>query len=219
MDIPQFGKAESEQSLALLETILANGPIGFAFLDREFRYVRLNERLAQINGQSAEAHLGQTVEDIIGPKPWAKRRPIIEQALRGQATVDVTLAGPFSSAKGEARHLLASYLPVQTGGVVLGVAVLLRDITEQVQAEQALRISEARKATILEVALDCIITIDGDGRIVEFNPAAERTFGYARLDVLDKAMADLIVPPALRSPCRIRALFGDRRRPDPASAH
>lgn len=198
MDIPQFGKAESEQSLALLETILANGPIGFAFLDREFRYVRLNERLAQINGQSAEAHLGQTVEDIIGPAEWAKRQPIIEQARRGKSTVDVMLPGPFSSAKGEARHLLASYLPVQAEGVVLGVAVLLRDITEQVQAEQALRISEARKATILEVALDCIITIDGEGRIVEFNPAAERTFGYTRLNVLGKVMADLIVPPTLR---------------------
>ena len=199
MDSAPIGKDESEQSPALLETILADGPTGFAFLDPEFRYVRLNERLAQINGQTAEAHLGRTVKDIIGPEQWANRRPIIERAMRGEATLDVLLSGRLSSATGELRHLLASYLPVRANGAVLGVAVLIRDITEQMQAEQALRVSEARKATILEVALDCIITIDGAGRIVEFNPAAERTFGYVREDVQGKLMADLIIPPTLRA--------------------
>jgi PAS domain S-box-containing protein len=42
--------------------------------------------------------------------------------------------------------------------------------------EAALRRSEARKAAILKSALDCIITIDHEGRVVDFNPAAERTF-------------------------------------------
>ncbi len=48
------------------------------------------------------------------------------------------------------------------------------------QTADALRESEARKSAVLEVALDCIIAIDRDGRITEFNPAAEKTFGYAQ---------------------------------------
>jgi PAS domain S-box-containing protein len=62
----------------------------------------------------------------------------------------------------------------------------------------ALGQSEARKAAILDSALDCILTIDHEGCITEFNPAAERTFGYRRDEVVGKELADVIVPPALR---------------------
>ena len=61
-----------------------------------------------------------------------------------------------------------------------------------------LRESAERMRAILESALDCSITMDHEGRVVEFNPAAEKTFGCRRADVIGKAMADLIIPPALR---------------------
>src|SRR3954451_17613106 len=50
----------------------------------------------------------------------------------------------------------------------------------------------------LEAAIDCVIMSDASGRIVEFNPAAERTFGYSREEALGRTMAELIVPPSLR---------------------
>src|SRR4051812_47678616 len=50
----------------------------------------------------------------------------------------------------------------------------------------------------LEAAIDCVIVADAAGRIVEFNPAAERTFGYSRKEALGRTMAELIVPPSLR---------------------
>src|SRR4051812_32865587 len=50
----------------------------------------------------------------------------------------------------------------------------------------------------LEAAIDCVIVADASGRIVEFNPAAERTFGYSRQEALGRTMAELIVPPSLR---------------------
>ncbi len=58
---------------------------------------------------------------------------------------------------------------------------------------------QAHLAGILEVALDCIVTIDHEGRFIDFNPAAERTFGYKRAEVLGREMTDLIVPPAMRA--------------------
>jgi len=61
-----------------------------------------------------------------------------------------------------------------------------------------LRDSERRTRGILDASLDGIVTIDARGRVLEFNPAAERTFGYRRSDVLGREMAELIVPPALR---------------------
>jgi PAS domain S-box-containing protein len=51
---------------------------------------------------------------------------------------------------------------------------------------------------ILDASMDCIISIDHDGRIIEFNPASEQTFGYAREQVIGCELADLIIPPSLR---------------------
>src|SRR5256712_7530164 len=61
-----------------------------------------------------------------------------------------------------------------------------------------LRESEARRAAILDTALDSVIAMDHEGRIVDFNPAAEQTFGYRRDEVIGKTLAETIVPPSLR---------------------
>jgi PAS domain S-box-containing protein len=58
--------------------------------------------------------------------------------------------------------------------------------------------SEVLSSTMVELSLDCIVSIDHEGRVIEFNPAAEATFGYKRADVLGKLMAELIIPPHLR---------------------
>ncbi|MDB5389015.1 MAG: sensor signal transduction histidine kinase, partial [Planctomycetaceae bacterium] len=72
------------------------------------------------------------------------------------------------------------------------------DMHDRKRAEDELQRSEARKTAILDSALDCIMTIDHEGRITEFNPAAERTFGYQRENVLGKLLAEVIIPPSLR---------------------
>ncbi len=68
----------------------------------------------------------------------------------------------------------------------------------QAEAADALRESEARKSAVLEVALDCIIAIDREGRITEFNPAAVQTFGYTLEEARGRTVAETIIPPALR---------------------
>jgi len=66
------------------------------------------------------------------------------------------------------------------------------------QEEMELKRSEVRKAAIVDSALDCIVTIDHEGCITEFNPPAERTFGHRRDEVLGKHLADIIIPPSMR---------------------
>jgi PAS domain S-box-containing protein len=66
------------------------------------------------------------------------------------------------------------------------------------QQDLALRESEARKGAMFDSALDGIISIDSQGRIIEFNPAAEQIFGYNRAQALGQNMAELIVPASLR---------------------
>jgi PAS domain S-box-containing protein len=81
----------------------------------------------------------------------------------------------------------------------------LGQLIERGRAEERIRVSNERRRAILEAALDCVITIDERGRVVEFNPAAERIFGYGRDEAIGREMAELIIPPALRA--RHRAGF------------
>jgi PAS domain S-box-containing protein len=94
-------------------------------------------------------------------------------------------------------------IPVSVGVAVVDRATneavaFVHDLTERKRAETAARESEARKAAVMEAALDAIVLMDHHGRITDFNPAAERTFGYARDEVIGRPLADVLVPPHLR---------------------
>ncbi len=77
-------------------------------------------------------------------------------------------------------------------------AALEQEVRTRQQAETAARNSQARNDAILDVALDCVILMDAGGCIVQFNPAAERTFGYAASEAVGHQLADLIIPPDQR---------------------
>jgi diguanylate cyclase (GGDEF)-like protein/PAS domain S-box-containing protein len=114
----------------------------------------------------------------------------------------------------------AMAFPILQGGAVVGVIEFfsqdVREPNEELQnlmaaigsqigqfigrkeVEQAVLDSEALKTAMFESALDSVITIDHQGRILEFNTAAEQMFGYERNDVIGKELAELIIPPVLR---------------------
>ena len=101
---------------------------------------------------------------------------------------------------GTVKWAAASYQPIyDSDETYLGSRWSVRDISDRKAAEEELRGSEATKRAIVDSSLDCIITMDHEGRVVEFNPAAEATFGYERKKVVGKHLADLIIPPSLRS--------------------
>lgn len=68
------------------------------------------------------------------------------------------------------------------------------DITERKRAEDALRESEARTRSIIETALDAVITVDRDGLVTAWNSQAERTFGYSAQEAMGRKLSDLIIP-------------------------
>jgi PAS domain S-box-containing protein len=93
----------------------------------------------------------------------------------------------------------------RTGELAATDEELRKEIAERKSVEERLRQeekefkrSEAHKAAILDSSLDCIVAMDHQGCITEFNPAAERTFGYGRENVVGKHLADILVPPSLR---------------------
>jgi PAS domain S-box-containing protein len=74
----------------------------------------------------------------------------------------------------------------------------MADVSERKRAEAVLREREARYRAVLESAMDAFVAMDREGRVTEFNPAAERMFGRARDAVLGRDLAELIIPPSFR---------------------
>jgi len=72
---------------------------------------------------------------------------------------------------------------------------IVRDITERKHAEEALRQAEEQMRAVFENVIDGIITIDGRGEVIAFNPAAERLFGYDRAEVVGRNIRMLMPEP------------------------
>jgi diguanylate cyclase (GGDEF)-like protein/PAS domain S-box-containing protein len=111
--------------------------------------------------------------------------------------------------RGDSRERIAAFVegrpgPDRPGAPIPEVPLRVRPFEEAREWEEELRASEIRKALILDSAQDCIITADHEGRIVEFNAAARRLFGYSRSEILGREAADTIVPPAVRDELRRR---------------
>ena len=101
---------------------------------------------------------------------------------------------------GEWRLCSVSAVPVRDdGGAILEWIGVHTDITERRAANEALRASEARMEAILRSALDAIIIMDHAGRLVEFNPTAEKIFGCKRAEVLGRELAEIVIPERLRA--------------------
>lgn len=134
-------RVEAQRSLALLDSLLAATPLGIAFLDRELRYLRLNQALADINGTPLEAHLGRSFRDIQPKEVADLLEPIIRRVLETGEPVHAFEFGlPPSVARKSGRSWQASFYPVCTAsGEALGVGCTVVDITEHKQAQATLQ--------------------------------------------------------------------------------
>jgi len=121
-------------------------------------------------------------------------RPRIESTLRfevrSERGVVAEIEGCADRANGAADPGLDGRLAVVGG--------LLGQLIERRRAEESGDAVERRHRATLEAAIDCVIAMDHRGDVIEFNPAAERVFGYATAEAVGREMGELIVPPALR---------------------
>jgi PAS domain S-box-containing protein len=157
----------------------------------------MNRPFLEFFGKTAEEMKNWKTADVIHPDDLP--RVIAEFAHSLTTGTPQDLEVRYHRADGVYRWFHSRIDPARDAdGRITGWYGLLTDIDDRKRAEEQLRGSEARKAAILESALDCIVTIDHEGCITEFNPAAERTLGHRRDEVIGKQLADLIIPPSLR---------------------
>lgn len=185
-----------------LHTTLAS--IGDAVIatDIEGRVTNLNAVAESLTGWSNADAVGQPLERVFRIVHEETRQPVenpATKALRAGVIVGLANHTILIAKDGTERPIDDSAAPIRDAeGNVRGVVLVFRDVTQRRETELALRTSEARKTAMFQSALDCIISIDHKGKVIEWNAAAETTVGYRREDVLGRELAGLIIPPAQR---------------------
>ncbi len=185
---------ESAELATLLDTLQSCAPIGFGFVDRDFRVRRINEVLAAVNGATVEEQLGQRVGDVI-PDIWRQVGPLYRQVLAtGEPVLNSKITGPTSADPGRPHHWLASYYPVALQAETIGVGLVVVDVTDQEDAERALRESEARYRSIADTAREGIWTVDVAGRTQYANLRVADVLGLTLEDVHRTTVPELLDP-------------------------
>ena len=223
---------EAERSLALLDTLFATAPVGLAFFDPGLRYVRINTALAEINGLSAEEHVGRTVQEVL---PEAEA-PFLEQIRAvletGEPATDVEVRVATQRDPGSPRLFNASYYPVRgADGDVIGVGAVVTDITErqraQIELAQALEREREARATaeaaerrarfmaeasaLLDASLDYETTLQNVARLVVSQMA-----DWCGVDIVEPGGAIRSVAVMHVDPAKVQwaRAIGDRYPPD-----
>jgi PAS domain S-box-containing protein len=175
-----------DETFAALESLLVHAPVGFAFFDREFRFVRVNEVVGRINGLPVEAHLGHPIREI-APGNAPAVEPVIEQVFRtGEPVVNLEIAGEAPANPGERRTWLAGFYPVKSpDGIISWVGIVVVDITAEKRIEterrqlfEALELERARLANIFQQAPAFMATMRGPEHVFELsNPQYDQLVG------------------------------------------
>ncbi|MBD3882353.1 PAS domain-containing protein [Phormidium tenue FACHB-886] len=170
-----------------LETLYQTAPIGLCAVDRDFRFLRLNHKLAEIDGTTVEQAIGRTIYEVV-PELASTLEAIYQQVLTtGEPVLDIEVQGTTPKQPGVLRDWKSSYFPIRTAeGVVQGIGAVIEEVTERKRIERELRQVSDRLTTILESMSDGFIALDRDWRITYINQQAQRMTHLSSADVLGK---------------------------------
>ena len=182
------------QRFAQLQAIYDSVPVGLCLLDRNLRYVSLNRRLAQMNGAPLAAHLGRSISELV-PDLYPRLEGFLRRALQGESILNFEVQRPnFETGHGY-RTLMLSYQPVRDeAGEVMGVSIVVNDISDRKRVEQALRESEEQYRSMVELNPQMPWVMDTRGNTVEVSPRWEKLTGMTREQTLGPGWKDALHP-------------------------
>jgi PAS domain S-box-containing protein len=128
-------QGQLQRQLAEIEAIYQTAPIGLTVLDRELRFVRINQKLADINGLPVEAHLGRTVREVLPVLADDVEQLLYSILATGKPLLNVELHGETPAQPGMRRTWLEHFLPLRQGEQTIGISIVCEEITERKQAE------------------------------------------------------------------------------------
>jgi two-component system cell cycle sensor histidine kinase/response regulator CckA len=167
--------------------------VGLTVLERG-HVIYANNRFCEILGYPPDECQGMTLLDMAAPEEQPRLRTVVEEAARtGKLPEEIEFA--IVRKDGSRRYLRSRCIVAEEGAEVDGRYMVTMDITEGKLIEQE---SEQRRRyleRVLEAAPDAIVTLDPHQQVVEWNPGAQRLFGYSKAEVIGQTLDHLISSP------------------------
>jgi PAS domain S-box-containing protein len=139
-----------ESLAAQFDSLIAGAPLGIGIFDRDLRHVRVNPVLEEMNGRSAADLVGRTPAEVngdVGREAEELYRQVMES---GVPMRDVRLTGEVAARPGEVRHWSVTFHPVRQSDEVVGLCVIVADVTAEQELAVALAASERRNRALAE---------------------------------------------------------------------
>ncbi|MCB1444661.1 MAG: PAS domain S-box protein [Rhizobiaceae bacterium] len=182
----------------VMMSVIRGMPGTACYVGRDMRLMGANHAFIEALGLPRDRILGQPTEALFGAEAGQAMAGIIARVLSGEP---VHVEGWSHSRYGD-HYVRQSFTPFDNGrDGVIGFFLLAIDLTAQKRREEELetqhrlrRENQALSEAIVRTSLEAIVIIDGDGRVVDFNPAAETLFGFSRDEAIGHDIAGLIIP-------------------------
>jgi PAS domain S-box-containing protein len=169
---------------ALLDALLAEAPVAFALYDLDLRWRRINRALAETNGLPVDAHLGRRPTELLASPLGEAIEANLRRVLETGEVIsddDFTAALPGTDV---VRHWESQWYPARDeSGRLIGVAVMVTDVTERRRAETALRRSQARTERLQQAtsSLSAALTVGDVADVVAV--IARSSLGASRCEL------------------------------------
>jgi PAS domain S-box-containing protein len=181
--------AESEARYRQLVELAQDG---IWALNNDLTTLFVNPRIAQMLGYTKGEMVGKSIFEFVRKSEIDEAKKFMEQFNRG---INGKFEYSFPCKDGtHVDTLITASTITDDHGQEIGTLALLADITARKQMEDELRASEERFRAISFSAMDAIILVDKDDKILYWNPASEKTFGYMEKEVLGKKLRELVIP-------------------------
>jgi PAS domain S-box-containing protein len=195
-------QAEQERLTRQMAALLDATEAGFYGMDTSGTCTFINRAGAHMLGYKRRELIGKNMHEMVhyqyrdGRKYPKAKCPIMIATRNGTGAAAEDEV--FWKRDGTPLSVEYSTSPIMQDGKHLGAVVAFADITQRLAAQRAIVESEERKAAVLRSTLDSIITMSADGTVLEFNPAAETTFGFTREEAVGRKLSDLVIPHRFR---------------------
>jgi PAS domain S-box-containing protein len=174
----ELSRHRARQDHALMDTLIQTAPIGIAFVDTQFRLLNANRAIIdQTVPTATDNAFGMRLQDLV-PDSWARVGTYFEQVLdTGRAILNV----PTSALRpdGRMQHRLSSFYPVRSRGRVIGIGIVVLDVTPQKEAEQALERERYFLDLVLQSVDDGILVCNSHGTLTKVNRSSRSFHGMS----------------------------------------
>jgi PAS domain S-box-containing protein len=188
--------ADLHEKQRFLSDLIENNSAPIFVKDRSNRFLMVNRKWEGVTGLARQDVLGRTNRELFPAEVADRVSEADREVMDSGRACEKEMVLPTSDGL---RSFISLRFPLKNdAGETTGLCGVITDITERKAAEEAVRESARMMRLVLDAALDAVVRMGRDGRVLEWNEQAERMFGYPRTKAIGVPLVELIVPPQLR---------------------